>query len=122
MNTSHERRQFWRSDFHAPARVTVAERSHVVKLQDVSLRGALIEHDGSWDAQAGQKCHLRIELGPEAAIVMASTVTHVDGRYIGLHCDHIDIDSITHLRHLVELNAENPAVLERDLSKLVGRR
>ena len=121
MSTSPERRQFWRSDFHAPARVTLSGRSHVVTLQDVSLRGALIEHDGSWNAQAGQKCHLHVELGPGAAIVMESTATHVDGRHIGLRCDHIDIDSITHLRHLVELNADDPAVLERDLSKLVDR-
>lgn len=121
MTPPNERRQFWRSGFHAPARVSVAGRSHAVSLLDVSLKGALLEQDGAWLAQVGQQCHLWIELGPGAAIVMESTVAHVDGRHIGLHCDHIDLDSITHLRHLVELNAADPDVLERDLGKLVAK-
>jgi len=122
MTTPHERRRFWRSDFHAPAHVTLFGRDHVVRLVDISLKGALVEHDGGWTAQAGQKCHLRLELGPGAVIVMESTVTHVDGRHIGLHCDRIDLDSIPHLRQLVEHNAADPAVLDRDLAMLVSQR
>ena len=121
MNTTTERRQFWRSDFDAPALVTVSGRNHAARLIDVSLKGALIEHDDTWPARAGQPCHLRLELAPGAVIQMAATVAHVEGRHIGLHCDRIDLDSITHLRHLMELNADDPQVLERDLSKLMGQ-
>lgn len=121
MTSPTERRRFWRSDFHAPAHVTLLGRDHVVRLVDISLKGALVEHDGGWTAQAGQTCHLRLELGPGAVIVMECTVTHVDGRHIGLHCDRIDLDSITHLRQLVERNAADPAVLDRDLAQLVSR-
>jgi hypothetical protein len=121
MTQPNERRRFWRSDFHAPAHVTMLGRDHVVRLLDISLKGALVEGDGGWAAQAGQHCHLRIELAPDAVIVMESTVTHVDGRHIGLQCDRIDLDSITHLRQLVERNAGDPAVLDRDLAMLVAR-
>lgn len=122
MTTSTERRRFWRSDFHAPAHVTLLGRDQAVRLVDISLKGALVEHEGGWTAQNGQKCHLRLELAPDAVILMESTVTHVDGRRIGLHCDRIDLDSITHLRQLVEHNAADPAVLDRDLAMLVSQR
>jgi hypothetical protein len=78
-----------------------------------------VEADSSWNPQAGQRCHLRLELAPGVVIVMESTVAHVDGALIGLRCDHIDLDSLTHLRHLVEFNAQDPAVLGQDLAKLV---
>jgi hypothetical protein len=39
-----------------------------------------------------------------------------------VRCDRIDLDSITHLRQLVERNADDPVVLDRDLAKLVARR
>lgn len=119
MSTSTERRQFWRSDFDAPALITVSGRSYGVRLLDVSLKGALIEPDDSWNARTGQPCHLRLELAPGALIVMDVTVAHVDGRQIGLHCDRIDLDSMTHLRHLVEFNSGDPSVLERDLTHLI---
>ena len=38
----------------------------------------------------------------------------------GLHCLAIDIDSVTHLRRLVELNLGDPALLEREVSALVA--
>jgi hypothetical protein len=119
MNTPNERRQFWRSDFDAPALVTTAGRNHAARLIDVSLKGALIEHDDTWLARTGQACHLRLELAPGAVIVMDATVAHVDGRNIGLQCDRIDLDSMTHLRHLVEFNAGDKSVLERDLAHLI---
>jgi hypothetical protein len=37
-----------------------------------------------------------------------------------LLCESIDLDSITHLRRLVELNAGDPALLERELTALVA--
>ena len=122
MNSPSERRRFQRSDFHAPAHVTVQGGDRVTRLLDISLKGALVEHDGSWAAVKGQKCHFRLELGAGAVITMETTVAHVEGRHIGLHCDHIDIDSVTHLRQLVEHNAQDPASLDRDLAMLVAQR
>ena len=42
-----------------------------------------------------------------------------EGGKIGLQCESIDLDSITHLRRLVELNAGDPALLDRELSSLL---
>ena len=45
---------------------------------------------------------------------------HVDGANVGLRCDNIDLDSITHLRRLVELNVGDHNILERDLASLIN--
>jgi hypothetical protein len=120
LNKPNERRQFWRSEFDSPAHVTLLGRNYVVRLLDISLKGALVDVGaGGWQPHAGERCHLRLELAPGVVIVMECAVAHVDGLLVGLRCDHIDLDSMTHLRHLVELNAENPDALERDLSKLM---
>jgi hypothetical protein len=65
-----------------------------------------------------QKGRLSLDLAV-AYHLMWATVSHVDGRHIGLRCSSIDLDSITHLRRLVELNAGDPALLERELTALL---
>lgn len=115
-----DRRQFWRSVFHAPVQLTLPDESYVVYLLDISIRGALVERIGVWSVQAGQKCRLRLELSPEEAITMDMMVAHEDPAFLGLHCDHIDLDSMTHLRNLVEFNSGDPAMLGRELSALIA--
>jgi hypothetical protein len=44
---------------------------------------------------------------------------HVEGPQVGLRCASIDLDSITHLRRLVELNSGDPAILDREFGSLV---
>jgi hypothetical protein len=39
---------------------------------------------------------------------------------VGLRCDRLDVDSMSHLRRLVELNLGDPALLERDLQSLIA--
>ena len=97
-------------------------RSHVTKLLDVSLKGALVKQVDDWMVHAGQKCLFHLQLAPGVVVTMATTVAHVEGAFIGLHCDRIDLDSITHLRNLVELNADDPSLLERDLATLASHR
>ena len=122
MSTSNDRRQFLRSVFHSPVRLRLGEHESQAFLHDVSLKGALVEVSASWGGQVGQACRLRLELAPAATILMDTTVAHVAGRHVGLHCERLDIDSMTHLRQLVEHNADDPALLERDLATLVAQR
>jgi hypothetical protein len=44
----------------------------------------------------------------------------VHGSQLGLQCLHIDLDSVTHLRQLIERNSQDPTLLARELSVLVG--
>ncbi len=117
-----DRRKFLRSVFHAPVNITTNGRSHVTNLLDVSLKGALVKQVDDWTVHAGQKCLFHLQLSPSVVVTMAATVSHVEDSFIGLHCDSIDLESLTHLRNLVELNADDPSLLERDLATLASQR
>ena len=119
MRTQHERRQFWRTVFHSSVRVTNHGGASYAQLVDISLRGALIEVAPDWAGKAGDECLLQLDLAVDMAISMWTHVTHVDDRHVGMHCTSIDLESITHLRRLVELNAGDSALLERELSALL---
>ncbi|MEW6164083.1 MAG: PilZ domain-containing protein [Pseudomonadota bacterium] len=120
MAKPHDRRQFWRASFHSPVQLALHGQVSEAELYDISLKGALVEVAENWPGRAGDHCQLRLHLAADATIGMSTTVAHVDGRRIGLHCDSIDLDSVTHLRRLVELNAGDPSLLERELSALVS--
>jgi hypothetical protein len=51
---------------------------------------------------------------------MEGSIAHLEGTQVGLRCDSIDIDSLTHLRRLVELNVGDEAILQRELSALTA--
>ena len=55
----------------------------------------------------------------EDCISMTAGIAHVDGNRAGLLCRSIDLDSVTHLRRLIELQLGDPALLERDLAELI---
>ena len=115
---SQERRQFQRLHFDTHAQLICAGQAHPVQLLDISLQGALVKACAElhWPKEA--PCQLIITLGECCHIAMASEVAHVQEAYIGLRCRSIDLDSITHLRRLLELQLGDPALLERDLSQL----
>jgi len=114
-----ERRNFWRAVFHSPVRIATRGGHGCAQLLDISLKGALLETDNVWHGKPGEECQLSLELAPDTTITMRTKVMHVEGPHIGLRCESIDLDSITHLRRLVELNSGDPAILDRELGSLV---
>ncbi len=120
MAGNSERRHFWRANFKSPVRVTTHAGQVYAQLVDISLKGALLETGPHWTPTKNENCQLKLELAPGTTIRMWGTVVHIDGKYIGLRSDNIDLDSITHLRRLVELNAGDPAMLEREISALIS--
>ena len=120
MKQASERRHFWRSVFHSPVRFSVGGDKLQAQLLDVSLKGALLEIAEPWNGQTGAKGMLQFDLGEGVSIAMQTSVTYAKGQHLGLHCDSIDLDSITHLRRLVELNAGDAGILDRDLANLVN--
>jgi hypothetical protein len=114
-----ERRNFWRAVFHSPVRLTTHKGQTYAQLLDISLKGALLETSNPWNGEPGEECQLVLELAPGTTITMWTTVTHVEGPHVGLCCTSIDLDSITHLRRLVELNSGDPAILDREFGSLV---
>lgn len=118
MPSVSERRKFWRTAFHAPAALASEGQRISVDIIDLSLKGALIEAPDGWHPGRGQSAELALPLSADACITMQMRVAHVESQRVGLKCEHIDLDSMTHLRKLVELNSGDPSMLERELAIL----
>ena len=120
MPIQKNRRQFWRAHFHSPVQLAAHGQVSEADLYDISLKGALLKVPEGWQGKAGDRCQLRLNLAADATISMAATIAHVAGRRIGLHCDNIDLDSVTHLRRLVALNSGDAQLLDRELTSLLA--
>ena len=115
-----QRRHFSRVLFNAKATLSAQAISHACDVLDLSLKGALVRVAASehWTPELRCKLALTLDAGHHAVINMDCKVAHRDGNIIGLTCVEIDLDSITHLRRLVELNVGDEALLQRDLNAL----
>ena len=74
-------------------------------------------------AQVGMPCLVKLPLGDQGAdvsIAMAGELAHVQGAQAGVLCRSIDLESITHLRRLIEVNLGDPTASERELKALIA--
>ncbi|MBU4424503.1 MAG: PilZ domain-containing protein [Gammaproteobacteria bacterium] len=116
----YERRHFIRVSFDAPALLATATDTFSVHVLDLSLKGALITVPAHVQLRTGMRCQLTLALAETGNhIAMSTEVAHVEGLHTGLLCLGIDLDSVTHLRRLIELQLGDPALLERDLAELM---
>lgn len=116
------RRQFSRILFQSEAVLSVDGAADIqVSVVDISLKGALVEPMPAVYTEVGSAGTLTLQLSDaEALISMDVTVAHHQGPYLGLACRRIDLDSMTHLRRLIELNLGDEATLNRELSALTA--
>jgi hypothetical protein len=120
LNSSGERRRNQRVLFDAPVSLQAADgRRHETVLIDISLKGALTKTPDDWHVTPDGMISLCIHLdNAEAMINMQCHIVHTEDDAIGFHCHSMDMESITHLRRLVELNLGDPELLERELAAL----
>lgn len=117
--TTRERRKFTRVAFLSPAVLIVDGRERSVSILDLCFKGALVKLDAVADApEVGSHCELSVRLSPEAFINMHVQVAHAHQELVGVRCEHLDIESMQHLRRLVELNLGDPELLDRELTAL----
>lgn len=111
-----EGRRFSRFPFVARARLQGRYRAWDSTLIDISLKGALVTLPAGATLQVGDPLRLDLSVDDGAfTIRMSGEVAHLGGGHVGLRCQHIDLESIAHLRRLVELNLGDPARLDREL-------
>lgn len=120
MNEASNRRRFQRIDFDASTELLQGDRHWSVVLHDLSLKGLLVQRPENWDAQPGLPLLARIRLADDAQVTMDVLLAHDNDGLLGFACQHIDIDSMSHLRRLVELNLGDTALLGRELAALGG--
>jgi hypothetical protein len=120
MTDSHlDRRRFKRIAFDAKTELTQGSKSWPVRLIDLSLKGLLIERPSPWLGNPDQVFIVDIHLNVDIDLQMEVRLTHDDHNHLGFVCEHIGLESVTHLRRLIELNLADPAELERELAALI---
>lgn len=113
------RRQFTRILFSIKAELEVEETSYPVSIHDISLNGALVTAVNSDTSLKGKLGTLKFFLSDgESEVTMHIAIVHEHEDETGLRCNAIDIDSVTHLRRLVELNLGDSEQLNKELSQL----
>ncbi|HEV6964972.1 MULTISPECIES: PilZ domain-containing protein [Roseateles] len=122
---STERRQFARVAFAAGAELITTQAQLRCQVIDISLKGVLLQLPAGAAVQAGMPCLVKLPLGGahpdgDTAIAMAGELAHVEGGHAGVLCRSIDLESITHLRRLIEVNLGDPAASERELKALIA--
>jgi PilZ domain. len=119
MSDHDERRRFQRIDFDAPTELRQGDRRWPVKLLDVSLKGMLVKCPEPWDADLTQDFDAVIHLTPEVRVQMQVELRHEEPTRLGFVCLYIDVDSMTHLHRLVELNLADGTEMMRELRELI---
>lgn len=118
--TEH-RRHTHRVSFDSLVEFESTDCRHVCELIDISLEGALIAACSGATPVSGTPCKLKISLDEsnEHQIIMVGTVAHKIENRVGIHCESIDAESMTHLRKLVEYNLGDVDLVNRDFKALV---
>lgn len=115
-----ERRLFSRIPFNGTVTISSDEGRWNCRLLDISLKGVLVNHPANWSGKMDQPFQLQISLSEGTIVIVMDVITaHISEECVGFCCIHIDIDSITHLRRLLELNIADEERLNRELSALI---
>ncbi|HEY9100414.1 MAG TPA: PilZ domain-containing protein [Thiobacillus sp.] len=115
------RRLFTRIPFAARVVLNTFPDQHECTLVDISLKGALVERPHPWNTTIGEACGVAVELAADGtSIHMTGEVAHVKQGRLGIRCMEIDLESMTNLRRLVELNLGDEAALNREIHAMVN--
>ncbi|MGY6039451.1 PilZ domain-containing protein [Aeromonas sp. AE23HZ002T15] len=115
-----ERRHFTRIFYLTAARLSQEARQWRTQLVDVSLQGALLLRPEDWSPSDDKEYEICFVLGgSDIEIKMQVELTHEASKKLGFYCHHIDIDSASHLKRMIQLNVGEEQLLYRELEQLL---
>ena len=116
--SSLNNRKFYRADFKTHGYIISKEEKIPFELINISLKGILVIADDE-SLEKGETYDLRINLASsDIEIITTSVLVHEEGEKKGFFFREIDLDSMIHLRRLLELNIPNEGEIEKELSFL----
>ncbi|WP_075188282.1 PilZ domain-containing protein [Teredinibacter haidensis] len=119
MSLTAERRRYSRIDFNTSVQLTQGEQQTTASLLDISLNGLLVKTPQHYHIDVALPIFISVELADDANINMKTSLAHSSSDVLGFRCESIDIESIGHLRRLVELNLGDDNAAERVLTELL---
>ena len=115
-----DNRRFSRVQFFIGAELKADSKDYAVQIIDLSLNGVMIEVPYDCHLEIEQDCTLTIPLNNGELIVeMAAYIKHIKDNKVGLSIHHIDLESIQHLKRIIELNLGDCSSLDRELDELI---
>jgi len=117
--SSSEHRKFYRADFKTHGYILLEDGEQIpFILKNISLKGILVSLEDE-RLKKGDSYNLRIKLmSSDIEIDTTSVLVHEDNGEKGFFFREIDLDSMIHLRRLLELNTPNEGEIEKELSFL----
>ena len=119
---TNEQRHFTRIPFNATATIINSRTAYKTKAEliDISFKGVLISKPNDWQGINGEHYTVHLQLaGDEVEINLAVIEVHHENDHIGFKTEHMELDTATHLRRLVELNLGDEKLIERELSEFI---
>jgi len=113
-----ERRHYERVPFIAEVIMSDGTSEWTSALLDISLKGVLLEPPSDIEPEFDKAYDIELILGEETEIKMRGKISHAKGAHWGLEWENIDLESLSHLRRLLELNMDDPDEINRELSDL----
>lgn len=126
MNTEDsDQRRFHRLPFKATVLIkdSLSQRAWQTSLIDISLKGLLIDAPEDAPFCLNDSYHVEVHLGDDGFTIAIpdAIIAHITNGHIGIACRLIDIDSISHLKRLLELNFGDADLVYRELEQLAPR-
>jgi hypothetical protein len=110
-------RHFRRIPFEAGVTVDVGRDIWSGELIDVALKGAMIGSDTPLPLILGSNCSLCILLpGAPISLDFQAVLVHCEDCRYGFRFVSEDLENLTHLRKLIELNTGDPEATRSELS------
>ncbi|MBV7314939.1 PilZ domain-containing protein [Shewanella sp. NIFS-20-20] len=114
-----DRRKFSRIFFNANAYIAQANIRWPTRIIDLCLNGALVERPPRLNPDSDDLVlHFTLP-NSDVSLQMKVEATHQDTDWLGLRTQHIDVESISHLRRLIELNLADTNLLDRELNHFI---
>jgi len=120
--TDAQRRHFTRIPFDTQCRLISLDNSQswMAEVVDLSLHGVLMKCPENLSVSRGNELKLELSLNDDELIIaMEAKVAHKHEDIIGFECEHIDLESMSHLRRILELNLGDPKLVEREIGEII---
>ncbi|MBU2886532.1 PilZ domain-containing protein [Gilvimarinus agarilyticus] len=117
--SEQERRRFHRVEFDVKVELSQHGLHWQSELVDISIKGALLAAQLPDACEQDDPIEIKVVLSNQTTITMQTVVAHQSERGVGLACKSIDVESIRHLRRLLELNLGSAEQAERELTELL---
>ncbi|MCY0964758.1 PilZ domain-containing protein [Parathalassolituus penaei] len=112
-------RRFTRVPFLRRARIETRGYQMDAQCLDISARGVLLVRPPEVDWALEQHIRITIVITERESILMDCSVAHIDDDVVGCACDSMDLESLTVLRRVLELNLPDSVSIHRELAELI---